>query len=130
MDTLLLALWLGCFEPTHDILWTSCQCAPIISDPYSSLITLLFSLCSHLIPTWHKSTCYSIYLPQILQLLNIKSPVFLSDDYCIYRLPRVDDLKEQVYEVDTDIEQGDLVRPLWSNSVFYITAHSHICFKN
>lgn len=25
------------------------------------------------------------------------------------RLPRVDDLKEQVYEVDTDIEQGDLV---------------------
>lgn len=28
----------------------------------------------------------------------------------IYRLPRVDDLKEQVYEVDTDIEQGDLVR--------------------
>ena len=27
----------------------------------------------------------------------------------INRLPRVDDLKEQVYEIDTDIEQRDLV---------------------
>lgn len=32
-----------------------------------------------------------------------------SDNYLSDRLPRVDDLKEQVYEVDTDIEQGDLV---------------------
>ena len=40
--------------------------------------------------------------------------IFLYDELyhflCFPRLPRIDDLKEQLYEVDTDIEQGDLVR--------------------
>lgn len=34
------------------------------------------------------------------------------------RLPKLEDLKEQVYEIDTDIEQGDMVSH--SCAIFHI----------